>query len=53
VHLATVETVAAPSGTFFDGLKPGGRVHRAAKDPGLQVRLWEKSAELVGLGSQA
>ena len=47
VHLATVETVAAPSGTFFDGLKPGGRVHRAAKDPALQVRLWEKSAELV------
>jgi NAD(P)-dependent dehydrogenase (short-subunit alcohol dehydrogenase family) len=49
VHLATVEEVPAPSGTYFDGLKPGGRVHRAAKDPTLAVRLWERSAEIVGL----
>ena len=49
VHLATVETVPAPSGTYFDGLKPGGRVHRAAKDPALAEALWERTAGLVGL----
>ncbi len=49
VHLATVETVPAPSGTYFDGLKPDGRVHRAAKDPALAAALWERSAERVGL----
>jgi NAD(P)-dependent dehydrogenase (short-subunit alcohol dehydrogenase family) len=47
VHLATVETVPAPSGTYFDGLKPAGRTHRAARSTALQVRLWERSEELV------
>ena len=49
VHLATVETVPAPSGTYFDGLKPGGRVHRAATDPALAKALWERTAGLVAL----
>ncbi len=49
VHLATVETVPAPSGTYFDGLKPAGRTHRKARDPRLAAALWERSAELVGL----
>ena len=49
VHLATVDSVPAPSGTYFDGLKPNGRVHRAAKDPTLAIRLWERSAELVAI----
>lgn len=50
VHLATVETVPAPSGTYFDGLKPDGRTHQVAKDAAVAAALWEKSARLVGLG---
>ncbi len=49
VHLATVGTVPAPSGTYFDGLKPNGRTHRDAKDPTLARELWERSAAIVGL----
>jgi NAD(P)-dependent dehydrogenase (short-subunit alcohol dehydrogenase family) len=49
VHLATVDTVPAPSGTYFDGLAPNGRVHRMAKDDALAAALWERSANLVGL----
>ena len=50
VHLATVATVPAPSGTYFDGLKPDGRTQRVANDPAVAVALWEKSAEVVALG---
>ncbi len=48
VHLATVEKVDAPNGTYFDGLKPNGRTHRTASTPGIGAALWELSAELVG-----
>jgi NAD(P)-dependent dehydrogenase (short-subunit alcohol dehydrogenase family) len=49
VHLATVEQVEAPSGTYFDGLKPYGRVNRGARAAGLAEALWSESAKLVGL----
>lgn len=49
VHLATVADVGAPSGTYFDGLKPNGAVHRSANAPGIGEALWAASAELVGL----
>lgn len=49
VHLATVERVPAPSGTYFDGLKPGGRTQRTANDAELAAALWGRSAELAGL----
>ena len=54
VHLATAREVAA-SGTYYDGLEPGGRVHRQANDPDLAARLWERSAVLVApsLGATA
>ena len=46
VHLATVDTVGVPSGTYFDGLTPFGRVKKTA--PGLAEELWNASWELVG-----
>jgi NAD(P)-dependent dehydrogenase (short-subunit alcohol dehydrogenase family) len=49
VLLATAPEPPAPSGTYFDGVRPGGRTHRSAGDPSVAARLWERSAELVGL----
>lgn len=49
VHLATVERVGAPSGTYFDRLKPDGAVNRSANAPGVGEALWAASARLVGL----
>lgn len=49
VHLATVDTVASSSGTYFDGLRPHGRTHRTARDDAAGVELWERSAAMVGL----
>ena len=47
VHLASVGEVAAPNGTYFDGLTPNGRMHRLAADDQLAAQLWERSATLV------
>lgn len=49
VHLSCVENVGAPSGTYFDGLNSNGRTHRLAGDAAAAARLWEESADLVGL----
>ena len=49
VHLTSVEMIDAPSGTYFDGLKPDGRVHKSARTPGNAEALWTASALLVGL----
>lgn len=45
------EPVDAPSGTYFDGLKPFGATHKSARTPGAAEALWQASAQLVGLGS--
>lgn len=49
VQLATAEPVDAPSGTYFDRLKPNGRINGGAKKPGVGEALWTASAELVAL----
>jgi NAD(P)-dependent dehydrogenase (short-subunit alcohol dehydrogenase family) len=49
VHLATVDTVDAANGTYFDGLKPDGRTHKSVRTPGIAEALWTASALLVGL----
>ena len=49
VHLATVDTVDAATGTYFDGLKPDGRTHKSVRTPGNAEALWTASALLVGL----
>ena len=49
VHLASAPEVGVPSGTHFDRLRPHGRIRRLPQHAELAARLWEKSAELVGL----
>jgi NAD(P)-dependent dehydrogenase (short-subunit alcohol dehydrogenase family) len=49
IHLAAERDIVSPSGTYFDGLNPDGRQRKEAFDPELCRRLWEKSAEMVGL----
>lgn len=49
LHLATAKDVGVPSGTYFDGLKPNGRVQKAANDTAAADALWQISAEFVGL----
>ncbi len=51
IHLASVSDLGVPSGTYFDGLKPGGRTRRIAEDSTAASTLWELSAERVGLAS--
>lgn len=48
VHLAATVDTGVLSGTYFDGLKPGGRTARQASDATLAARLWERTAALVG-----
>ena len=52
VHLATVDTIDAPRGTYFDGLRPNGRVHASAAIDGISAALWHESSRLVGLPSE-
>ena len=47
VHLATAPSTGVPSGTYFDGLKPFGRIDRSAKKPGAAEALWQASEKLV------
>ena len=49
IALASSVTVPAPSGTYFDRMRPGGRVAAQADDAALQGALWDRTAELVGL----
>ena len=49
VHLATAENTGVPSGTYFDGLKPYGRIDGSATKPGAAEALWAESAKLVSL----
>lgn len=47
VHLATVEEVAAPNGSYFDGLKLSDRVHKSAAESNIGERLWSATEELL------
>jgi NAD(P)-dependent dehydrogenase (short-subunit alcohol dehydrogenase family) len=49
VQLASVDSVDAASGTYFDRLKPDGKIDRSARTPGIEQGLWDASASLVGL----
>jgi NAD(P)-dependent dehydrogenase (short-subunit alcohol dehydrogenase family) len=49
VHLASTPEVGVPSGTYFDGLKPGGRTAPQAGDAALAAALWDASARMAGL----
>ena len=47
IELVAEASSSAPSGTYFDGLRPNGRASRAARDDELAARLWEVSESLV------
>jgi NAD(P)-dependent dehydrogenase (short-subunit alcohol dehydrogenase family) len=49
IQLASSTAIDAPSGTYFDGLTPNGATAPQSNDPQLAARLWEASAELVGV----
>lgn len=47
VHLATIDEVGVPSGTYFDRLTPFGRVHRSGRRRGVGPDLWAATLSLV------
>ena len=49
VLLASGAASPAPSGTYYDQLKPFGRTRAQADESGLAAGLWIKSAQLVGI----
>ncbi|MEV6813700.1 SDR family NAD(P)-dependent oxidoreductase [Micromonospora sp. NPDC051296] len=49
VHLATMPDPEAANGGYYHRLKPNGPAHRQAKDDQLATRLWERTAELLGV----
>lgn len=49
VLLATGQAAVAPTGTYYDRLKPRGRTRAQADDGGLAAALWDRSAELTGV----
>jgi NAD(P)-dependent dehydrogenase (short-subunit alcohol dehydrogenase family) len=49
IELASNTDLEAPSGTYFDGLKPDGRTTKQGTDLELAAALWDASAGLVGL----
>lgn len=49
IELASTEAVGVPAGTYFDRLKPFGRVHRSAAREGIGPELWRATADLAGV----
>jgi NAD(P)-dependent dehydrogenase (short-subunit alcohol dehydrogenase family) len=49
LHLAAVADPETINGGYFNRLKPEDPANEQARDPHLARRLWERSAELVGL----
>jgi len=49
VQLASAEAVAAPSGTYFDQLKPDGATPAQGKDLSLAADLWSASERILGI----
>jgi NAD(P)-dependent dehydrogenase (short-subunit alcohol dehydrogenase family) len=51
IQLASVESLGAASGTYFDGLYPNGATARSAHNADLAAKLWDTTARMVGLGN--
>ncbi|HEX4402692.1 MAG TPA: hypothetical protein VHZ98_15335 [Galbitalea sp.] len=49
IQLASDADLDAPSGTYFDGLKPDGKTTKQGRDLELAAALWGASVGLVGL----
>lgn len=51
IQLASNPDIDAPSGTYFEGLTPKGATTRQGSDPDLASRLWDATADIVGIRS--
>ncbi|MEU6207012.1 SDR family NAD(P)-dependent oxidoreductase [Micromonospora musae] len=49
VHLATMAEPETANGGYYHCLKPNGPVHPQAQDDQLAARLWDRTADLLGL----
>jgi NAD(P)-dependent dehydrogenase (short-subunit alcohol dehydrogenase family) len=49
VELARSDSLDVPNGTYFDGLRPHGRMRAQASDAELASQLWDADARMVGL----
>jgi NAD(P)-dependent dehydrogenase (short-subunit alcohol dehydrogenase family) len=49
VQLASSPAIDAPSGTYFDGVKPNGSTTAQGRDAALASALWDASAAILGL----
>jgi NAD(P)-dependent dehydrogenase (short-subunit alcohol dehydrogenase family) len=49
IQLATNQALDVPNGTYFDGLRPNGRMGTQARDAQLAAALWEQDLAMVGL----
>jgi NAD(P)-dependent dehydrogenase (short-subunit alcohol dehydrogenase family) len=49
IQLVRNSALDAPSGTYFDGLKPDGATPAQANDATLAAALWDASASMVGI----
>lgn len=49
ITLVSEPDVGAASGTYFDGMKPGGALAPQARDRQLGRELWDLSSEMVGV----
>ncbi|MFB9852766.1 SDR family NAD(P)-dependent oxidoreductase [Micromonospora andamanensis] len=49
VHLATMADPETANGGYYHRLRPNGPVHRQARNDQLATRLWDRTAELLGV----
>ncbi|MDO9396651.1 MAG: short-chain dehydrogenase, partial [Herbiconiux sp.] len=49
IALASATPLPAASGTYFDRMRPDGKVAAAGRDDAVAAELWRRSARLVGL----
>jgi NAD(P)-dependent dehydrogenase (short-subunit alcohol dehydrogenase family) len=49
IQLASNEEIQAPSGTYFDMVKPNGSTKPEANDPKLAADLWNATSSILGL----
>jgi NAD(P)-dependent dehydrogenase (short-subunit alcohol dehydrogenase family) len=53
LHLATVPDPQSVNGAYFDKLRRREPKHRQVKDPEFARRLWDRTADLLGVSDQA
>ncbi len=51
MHLATLDDPMSVNGVYFHRMKANGATNKQADDAQLAAGLWERSAEMVGVGA--